>query len=117
MAKEFKEYDKIYSAVDATDEELAVSKSHTRWPYEVCKWSHREVREAVYHADGWEEWQRLRVGMKGVDTRVKILRLERYLMSGEGRSKLKWIRVDNYVKALARGGLLSPVAYSVIKEK
>jgi hypothetical protein len=116
MAKEFKEFDKQFEAQAATEEEIAVAKAHSRWPYEVCSWSHREVREAVYHAEGWEEWQKLRVGMKGVSTRVKILRLERYLMSGEGRTKPKWIRIDNYIKALARGGLLTPVSYAVINK-
>jgi hypothetical protein len=58
-----------------------------------------------------EEWQRFRVSLKGRATNQKLQQLVNYLVAvrphepGEGEEyAVRVIRVDNYLKALARGG-------------
>lgn len=49
-----------------------------------------------------EGWQTFRVGLKGTSTEYKLEQLAAYYDGTEVRK----IRVDNYLKALARGGLI-----------
>jgi hypothetical protein len=80
----------------------------------------RRIAEAVDN----EEWQKFRVSLKGLSTVQKIAKLEwywfdYYLHSDEvPRDMRDWhgesfditcdvcVRIDNYIKALARGGQL-----------
>lgn len=72
----------------------------------------RVIAEAVDD----EEWQKFRIGLKGRSTNEKVDRLQEYHiveMRGAEDAKTKAdidIRVDNYLKALARGGLIVPEA-------
>lgn len=49
-------------------------------------------------------WQEFRVSLKGLTTREKLSRLKAYLNNGPGARDTRQVRVDNYLKALARGG-------------
>lgn len=60
-----------------------------------------------------EGWQEFRVSMKGKSTQEKVYMLKKYYeQEGHVRKVEEWIncdicvRVDNYIKALCRGGLL-----------
>jgi len=55
-----------------------------------------------------EEWQKFRVSLKGQSTTTKLRRLKRYYEDGIGEADVE-IRVDNYLKALARGGQIHVV--------
>jgi len=103
------------------------------WKYvdEIEVWSHAEVRKAVYEVAGFEEWQKFRVSLKGQSTAIKLARLvERYLHIREEIKRevfdsgtcsanhtsyadvsnlVRWekCRIDNYLGALRRGGLLN----------
>lgn len=72
----------------------------------------RRIAEAVDN----EEWQQFRLSLKGLSTEDKLSRLDRYWNS-ECASYVTFdvhdigdcsicIRVDNYIKALCRGGQL-----------
>ena len=82
-------------------------------------------RERIAKAVDNEEWQKFRLSLKGTSTQDKLARLREYFKSFEhGHSALgrpyydsqgykclhndcdACIRVDNYLKALARGGQL-----------
>ena len=78
----------------------------------TTKRSHR-IAQAVDN----EEWQYFRVGLKGVNTREKLARLRTYYeVSSHAHYPDKGadtddncdvcIRIDNYIKALCRGGQL-----------
>ena len=64
----------------------------------------RNVADAVDN----EAWQRLRISLKGLTTEEKIKRLETYVEANVDKEelRLRLVRVDNYLKALARGGLV-----------
>jgi hypothetical protein len=68
----------------------------------------KRIAEAVDN----EEWQRFRVSMKGKSTHEKLDMLKRYYtthsVGGQFPSDDVKIRVDNYIKALCRGGQLYP---------
>lgn len=62
-----------------------------------------------------EEWQKFRLSLKGTTTKYKIAQLEQYWQTNHewnvpgvhnGNDCDVCIRVDNYVKALCRGGQL-----------
>jgi hypothetical protein len=56
-----------------------------------------------------EDWQRFRVSLKGLKTPAKLVALHAYYINGinqPGYTDDIFIRVDNYLKALARGGLV-----------
>jgi hypothetical protein len=60
-----------------------------------------EIRVAV--AD--EYWQSFRKSLKGTSTETKLEKLREYLEEQFGTRKKK-VQVDNYIKALCRGGQL-----------
>jgi hypothetical protein len=60
-----------------------------------------EVQEAV--AD--PEWQQFRLSLKGETTKYKLAALRLYFVENAGEAVR--IRVDNYLKALARGGQIA----------
>ena len=68
----------------------------------------RRIAEAVDN----EEWQRFRLSMKGKATSEKLDMLHRYYQTAidypEDDIDDVVIRVDNYIKALCRGGQLKP---------
>lgn len=109
----FKEFDKKYTTgadSDLPSSELVEALKITRWTYPVRQWSQQEVKEAVYEADGYEDWQKFRVSLKGQSTQVKLHRLAARRqaatqMSPRNRT-LEMCRIDNYIGALKRGGQL-----------
>lgn len=62
----------------------------------------RRIAEAVDN----EQWQEFRVSLKGLSTRDKLARLKHYYTFSEDDNADVSIRVDNYIKALCRGGQL-----------
>lgn len=74
--------------------------------------SSRRIAEAVDN----EEWQKFRLSLKGLSTRSKLGRLRQYFdekvasdcLTGKDNYDDVCIRVDNYIKALCRGGQLWP---------
>lgn len=60
----------------------------------------RRVAEAVDD----EDWQRFRVSLKGLPTAEKLRRLRLAYLERYNEEEVMRIRVDNYLKALARGG-------------
>lgn len=65
------------------------------------------VAEAVRDPD----WQRFRKSLKGQSTRAKLKALSLYMANVDGVRGGFWLRatrVDNYIKALCRGGQLYP---------
>lgn len=60
----------------------------------------RRIAEAVDN----EAWQEFRVSLKGKPTLTKIAELSWYYHYGPDDWETRKIRVDNYLKALARGG-------------
>lgn len=117
MAKEFKNFDKKYkkgSDSDLTSKELAIASKITFWPFALDSWTIDFVRYAVYEAEGFEEWQKFRVSLKGQSTQVKLYRLEdRAIKMHElykdnyEQERIEKCRIDNYIGALVRGGQLS----------
>ena len=61
-----------------------------------------------------QEWQEIRLGMKGIPTESKLKMLEWYYGYGDHQNIVQectdcdvCIRIDNYIKALCRGGQLN----------
>jgi hypothetical protein len=91
------------------------------WPYGLTSYSPEEVR--VFCVQD-VEWQRHRLGMKGIPTRDKLHMLELWAQgrnahgvfrssSEEGGEDLRWgfcratdVQISNYLNALKRGGQL-----------
>lgn len=61
------------------------------------------IREAVDD----EGWQRFRLSLKGRTTEDKLVRLLEYYETETKDVPQVYIRVDNYLKALARGGQIA----------
>jgi hypothetical protein len=82
-----------------------------RTPRQGVSATSRRIAEAVDD----EGWQEFRVGLKGTLTATKIKALKRYWNEDAHVNKEHTgsncdvcIRVDNYIKALCRGGQLVP---------
>lgn len=85
-----------------------------RTPKQGVTASSRRIAQAVDD----EEWQKFRVSLKGQSTANKLHKLEEYYEYGDSRTHEHnefvnvdmdcdfCIRVDNYIKALCRGGQL-----------
>lgn len=119
MAKEFKDFDKMFSTaeIEACRNTYLVGRSsnqYSKWHEEINVWSNAEVREAVYFAEGSHRWQLVRVSMKGLTTQEKLYMLHMYFLKHRGEHWVK-CRVDNYIGALVRGGQLSVGTYEVLK--
>lgn len=109
-SKRFKEYDKLFANYrnPPTEAELVEAKDYTCWNWVRKAWSPQEVHHAVYEAYDFLDWQKFRVGLKGCPTNVKLLRLNNYLQeAATGELIVRRCRVDNYIGALVRGGILS----------
>ena|ERR1700750_107783 len=68
---------------------------------------------AVAAAVDDEDWQKFRVTLKGTSTEYKLRMLREYLEDenlnmGDDTAVVE-LRVDNYLKALARGGQIAPI--------
>lgn len=72
-----------------------------------------EVQEAVHD----EQWQQIRLSMKGMSTEDKYKTLEGYLqfkrdmLVDEHEMRMVHVRITNYVTALSRGGIIKPEDY------
>lgn len=78
------------------------------WPFAVKSTTKKEIRDAVHH----EEWQRVRLHMKGMPTTDKLDILVKYRNSKTCPScnrigRITEVQIDNYINALKRGGQLN----------
>lgn len=132
MAKEFKDFDRLYSEYkgkffayeDASDLKCFAAETVRcfRSATEAVAHTNKDIRYAVYEGIGFEDWQKFRVSLKGCSTAMKLARLEwrwhyfteycgecdaagKLIVSEELRN-LEHIRIDNYIYALRRGGQL-----------
>lgn len=77
------------------------------------KVSPEEVQEAVKD----QQWQQVRLSMKGMSTEAKYKTLEAYLefkqdmLVDEHEMRMVHVRITNYVTALSRGGIIKPEDY------
>lgn len=78
-----------------------------RTPKQGTSATSKRIAEAVDD----EEWQKFRLSLKGISTQAKLGLLQTYwsLHCMNDDYDDLWIRVDNYLKALARGGQIEPV--------
>lgn len=81
-----------------------------RTPLQGTNANSRRIAQAVDD----EEWQQVRLSMKGISTNEKLMTLRWYYGYGDHQSIWKectdcdvCIRIDNYIKALCRGGQLN----------
>lgn len=82
-----------------------------RTPKQGTNATSRRIAEAVDN----EGWQFFRVGLKGKSTENKLKMLAMYMETHWAWDKPdsdEYIRVDNYLKALARGGQIEAVMNS-----
>lgn len=116
MAKEFKEYDRIYREFANTILEKGIHSGDEeyifQWRHAVHKHSPEDVELAVYGSATSSDWQKFRVSLKGQSTRMKLYRLNYRLMKmvlleDTQEQSLERIRIDNYIGALRRGGQLN----------
>lgn len=133
MAKEFKEWDKKFSASQIRAERdrwgakiRQIHITRDRWDMIVDSWVQSFVQQCVYHEADVANWQLFRVSLKGLETWEKLTRLKVwyheycFLRSTETEEQLRqWkvnkCRIDNYIGALVRGGQLSTLDYKVLK--
>ena len=106
---------------------LKMIREITKWDRIVKTYNQGEVHWAVYHSSTAEQWQVFRAGLKGLTTKQKLYMLEILLVRTDGavyvaglrdapkgtnlteaqkERDLNYIRVDNYLGALVRGGQL-----------
>lgn len=71
------------------------------------------TREQIQKAIRCEDWQKLRVSLKGVSTQDKLDALERYLVIDKKScctDEDRRVQILNYLNALSRGGLIEPLS-------
>lgn len=120
MAQEFKDFDKMF-----TGRQIGLCRAQwlrgfdhqaepiTKWEIPLSTWDNDTIRNAVYFAEGFEEWQLFRVSMKGLTTEEKLYMCsQRYngldrQHIGDAKFAIEKCRIDNYILALKRGGLLN----------
>ena len=115
MAKEFKDYDKLYAqyhgkALDFIKQQGgSIARSDIddiqKWDIGYEVYDQRTVQHAVYYCCGADAWQKFRVGLKGLSTREKLYALGWWLAADDGL--VHRIQVMNYIGALKRGGQLN----------
>lgn len=77
------------------------------------------TKERIKYAVSDEDWQSLRKSLKGLPTETKLDKLKRYYNDVKHEQGAHFgqkeatecpacIRIDNYIKALCRGGQLKP---------
>lgn len=133
MAREFKEFDDKYYAYKGKFFYYEDTRVLYALAQETAKCfrgdnvavvhTNADIRHAVYFGEGFEEWQKFRVSLKGCNTAMKLVRLEwrwNYFEAHVGKIdsigkleiteelwRLEQIRIDNYIYALRRGGQLN----------
>ena len=131
MAQEFKNYDKVYKSYENCT--LTYEQNHkdfnwceanleTKWEYPLGSYTAEEIALAVYGMHeltigdmlGAQAWQKFRVSLKGNTTSQKLYRLKfrlnrakRMYATNQPLLRQEQIRIDNYIGALKRGGLLT----------
>ena len=107
---------------------ICLEHERTKWPYKYIQPRQRDVQYAVYHASDAPQWQLARVSLKGLPTSTKLYFLTRlwqdklvglYYPSKRPVNALQrdislehsiavwtYIRINNYIGALRRGGQL-----------
>lgn len=137
MAREFKEYDKIYAEfrnkILEDDVDYNEASKVTKWRREdIVLWTRVQIRHAVYLSDTADQWQKFRVSLKGNTVKMKLYRLERRYAENIKQTFyninygwqfteelteeiLEKIRIDNYIGALRRQNALD-INYNIIKE-
>ena len=125
MSQEFKNYDKVYAEYRGRGLEYCgvklqgtldlIERTCNYWPYRdrfTEDYSQTSIRNAVYFALKASEWQKFRVSLKGLNTKQKIFCLVWWwdiYVDGESiatNNQYDIIRVNNYLGALKRAGLL-----------
>src|SRR3954463_2161087 len=114
MAKEFKDWDKVFKKDEISEcrhlwlgaMDVWADKVIIKWHHAsiICVWTNAEIRHCVYEAEAFRDWQLFRVSMKGLTTAQKLYMLgARYKMYvedetlGYARCKIEQCRIDNYV--------------------
>lgn len=91
-------------------------KKRTHWIHELARatWAQGFIQFCVYHAEDADEWQKFRIALKGLNIHEKLCALElRWvclvnMKDGPVQCDIEQCRIDNYIGALHRGGLLGP---------
>ena len=117
MAKEFKEWDKKLARhkgeLALSDEQRLQADRIPCWPFPLKSWTAAEIKYSVYEAPFTLDWQRFRVGIKGLPTPHKLFKLHQRYRSfveqewDEMLAKIERCRIDNYILALKRAGALN----------
>ena len=120
MAKEFKNFDKVYAKYAGKileGEEVSLWETkhikHRKYRHNLSTvFGTDKVRHAVYASETASEWQKFRVSLKGQSTELKLHRLERryermQAAADKDEFELERIRIGNYIGALRRGGQLN----------
>lgn len=117
MAKDFRYYDKLYASyrgrympyeIGLEKNIRAAAEILIRWSGNQLPWTQKETFEAVYEAEGFEDWQKFRVSMKGQSTSLKLARLayrQGYFLDTQLWA-IEKCRIDNYINTMKRNGLL-----------
>lgn len=92
--------------------DFLASTAKVRWEWPIESWSYPQVEFAIYNAPDALNWQLFRVSMKRLDTYEKLAMLYSYYQGEfEGqpleKQAIEKCRIDNYILALRRGGLLN----------
>lgn len=133
MAKEFKNFDKMFSRAEIHDcrnrwlysgSSAQERNGYVSWNHVTFHWSNDFIRYCVYLADDQLEWQLFRVSLKGLTTSEKLYMLDNRMQFFDAndlkevvidrdskidsaRAYRERCRIDNYIGALIRGGQLS----------
>lgn len=112
MAKEFKQFDRLYRKEGLALAMSLRSRMKTYMDGDVVSWvneaskspfPHDVIRNLVYFCEDASEWQIFRVALKSFNTHEKLALLKSRYESGSEDDK---IRISNYIGALLRGGQL-----------
>lgn len=79
-----------------------------KWPHAVLPITALEIQKYVQD----EEWQRVRLSLKGQTTQRKLVTLDAWrslklTTHGQELPRDRQVQIDNYINALKRGGLLN----------
>lgn len=130
----FEHFNLKYRLLQRTDayedeETQLAAKAFDSWGIEVQSWPTHYISTAVYGIPDEtnvsrgtvEQWQRFRVSMKGQSTQMKLCRLNALYMEQCYRreAQVDWsvwkCRIDNYIGALVRGGMLEARTFKVLR--
>lgn len=125
-AEDIKECRRKYLVKDVDTKQLATLddiEGIRFWAHGYVQPDQRDVQYAVYTAESHMDWQLFRVSLKGLSTKHKLKMLynrwarfmcdlfdygmfSRNAESEWDRRALEWVRINNYIGALRRGGQL-----------